>query len=303
MFQNRKNTILTLLLIYSFSSCAADIPLLQLDDESIAQEKLRIISDFTKRDYLAKVSYTALAGGTLWCAYKWGLFDYFRSKNPAELPALPEDTQVTHDQLLPMVVALIQHTKDQSKEIKLLKAQNLEGKSHWFIEGIKYVGLTGFSILAGILVQSKWQKFFNYALAEPTFDWFYTSHSMMSRIDSLRFHIANSIDTTGAISQAALDYHHDAIVPTLDTLQKNLLELIAFSEFYFDRLDSDLVLKYNLDGAPRYLFNTTNDFFTALKDALDNQDRAKALALTDAFRAEVANYNKDCQSFENTVLC
>ena len=154
MFQNRKNTILTLLFIYSFSSCAADIPLLQLDDESIAQEKLRIISDFTKRDYLAKVSYTALAGGTLLCAYKWGLFDYFRSKNPAELPALPEDTQVTHDQLLPMVAALIQHTKDQSKEIKLLKAQNLEGKSHWFIEGIKYVGLTGFSILAGILVQS-----------------------------------------------------------------------------------------------------------------------------------------------------
>jgi hypothetical protein len=173
---------------------------------------------------------------------------------------------------------------------------------HWLIEGVKYVGLTGFSLLAGIIVQSKWQKFFDYALATPTFDWFYSSHSMLNRIDSLRYHIANSIDTTGATPQATLDFHHDAIAPTLDTLQKNIKELIAFSEYYFDQIDAPVVTEYNLQGAPRYLFNTTNEYFAALKEALDVQDRAKAIALTEAFKAELTNYNKDCQSFENVLL-
>lgn len=299
-----RHTVFALLLIYSFSIFSlAEIPLLKLDDAAIAQEKARISSDFTKRDYLAKASYLALAGGTLWFAYKWGLFDYFKGSKPTELPTLPEDpTKVSHDQLLPMVQALIDHSKDQAKEIAKLKAKDAEGKMHWFIEGAKYVGLTGFSILGGIVVQSKWQKFFNYALGEPTFDWFYGSHSMLNRIDSLRFHIANSIDATGTTSQSTLDYHHDAIAPTMDTLYKNLQELIAFSEYYFDKLDPAVVAQYNLDGAPRFLFNTANDYFAAVKTALDYQDRAKALALTDAFRAELTNYNKDCQSFENILL-
>jgi hypothetical protein len=286
-----------------FSPVIADIPLLKLDDTAIAQEKTRIARDFTQRNYVAKASYAMLGAGSLWFAYKWGLFDFILGNKVEDLPVLPEDSvQVTHEKLLPLVTALLQHAKDQSKKIEKLETKNLEGKMHWLIEGAKYVGLTGFSILGGIVVQSKWQNLFNYALAEPTFDWFYGSHSMLNRIDSLRYHIANSIDATGATPQASLDFHHDAIAPTLDTVHKNLKELIAFSEYYFDNLDAAIVAQYNLDGAPRYLFNTTNDFFDAVKKAVDAQDRAKALALTDAFRAELTNYNKDCQSFENTLL-
>lgn len=300
---NKKNTLLCLLVTYSFAVFSADIPLLKLDDAAIAQEKTRISNDFTKRNYLAKASYTMLGAGSLWFAYKWGLFDFILGNKAEDLPSLPEDSvAVTHEKLLPLVTVLLQHAKDQSKKIEKLETKNLDGKMHWLIEGIKYVGLTGFSILGGILVQSKWQSLFNYALAEPTFDWFYGSHSMLNRIDSLRYHIANAVDTTGATPQATLDYHHDAIAPTLDTLHKNLKELIAFSEYYFDSIDAAVVAQYNLDGAPRYLFNTANDFFDAIKDAIDEQDRAKALALTDAFRAELSNYNKDCQSFENMVL-
>jgi hypothetical protein len=312
---NRKNIFLCLLVTYSFGIFSADIPLLKLEDQMIATEKARISADFTKRGYLAKASYAALAAGTLWFAYKWGMFDYFKTNKPAEVSpplevpvAIPVE-QITSGNVLAMVATLQknsvnQATKiiEQSKELELLKQKNLEGKMHWLIEGAKYVGLTGFSILGGIVVQSKWQNLFNYALAEPTFDWFYGSHSMLNRIDSLRYHIANSIDTTGATPQASLDFHHDAIAPTLDTVHKNLKELIAFSEYYFDNLDAAIVAQCNLDGAPRYLFNTANDFFDAVKDAIDAQDRAKALALTDAFRAELTNYNKDCQSFENTVL-
>lgn len=301
--QVKTKCLLVVLLIYTFSIFSADIPLLKLDDAAIAQEKTRISSDFTKRNYLAKASYTMLGVGSLWFAYKWGLFDYFLGKNAEDLPALPEDPmQVTHDKLLPLITVLLQHAKDQSKKIEKLETKNLDGKMHWLIEGIKYVGLTGFSILGGILVQSKWQSLFNYALAEPTFDWFYGSHSMLNRIDSLRYHITNAIDTTGATPQATLDFHHDAIAPTLDTLHKNLKELIAFSEYYFDNIDAAIIAQYNLDGAPRYLFNTANDFFDAVKNAVDSNDRAEALRLTDAFRAELANYNKDCQSFENSAL-
>lgn len=320
MFKNRnvlvkKITLVALLLTYSFSIFAADIPLIKLEDEMIAQERARITSDFTKRDYLAKASYVALAAGTLWFAYKWGMFDYFKTNKPAEVsPPLevPQPVPVEHinfGNVLAMVASLYDHSIKQAKKIieqgkehEIMKQKNLEGKMHWFIEGVKYVGITGFSMLAGIVVQSKWQKLFNYALAEPTFDWFYGCHSMLNRIDSLRYHLANGMDITGATPQATLDFHYDAIAPTLNTLQKNLLELIAFSEYYFDKQDQELVAQYKLDGAPRYLFNTANDFFASLKNAIDTHDRAKSLALTDAFRAELANYNKDCQSFENTVL-
>ncbi|CAN5173266.1 hypothetical protein BH09DEP1_BH09DEP1_4900 [soil metagenome] len=291
---NNKNSLFCLLLVYSFATCAVDsIPLLQMKDEEIAQEKARISSDFIKRGYLAKASYTMLAAGTIWFAYKWGLFDYVLGKQ--EAPAALPKTIADNEKLRPIVKAMLE-------KININEQKNLEGKAHWFIEGVKYVGVAGFSMLAGIVVQSKWQSLFNYALAEPTFDWFYGCHSMLNRIDSLRYHIANAIDTTGAAPSATLEYHSKAIAPTLETLQANLKELIAFSEYYLDKLDQETVAQYNLDGAARFLFNTSNDFFAALHDALDTQDRAKALALTDAFRAELSNYNKDCQSFENMVL-
>lgn len=300
---NKKQMILSLLILYSISASGAGVPLIQIDDMAISQEKARLEKDFATRNHLAKVSYTMLAGGTVWFAYKWGVFNYFSSNKLADLPPLPEEsTPITHDNLLSLMATIIKHTKDQSKKVSMIEAKNLEGKMHWFIEGAKYVGLTGFSLLAGIVVQSKWQKFFDYALASPTFDWFYGSHSMMNRLDSLRYHIAHSIDTTGTTPQAMLDFHHNAIEPTLETVQNNLKELIAFSEYYFDQIDAELVAQFNLDGAPRFLFNTTNDFFAALKLALDANDRAQALALTDAFRAELSNYNKDCQSFENVAF-
>ena len=302
-----KNSLFCLLLVYSFAVTASDsIPLLQIKDAEVAQEKTRISTDFTRRSYLAKASYSILGAGSLWFAYKWGLFDYFTGKKEDPvLASLPKDAltaESNHDQRLALLNVVVDHCKDLAKELKDLKTKQLEGKAHWFIEGAKYVGLTGFSIIGGIVVQSKWQTFFNYALAEPTFDWFYGSHSMLNRIDSLRYHIANSIDNTGATPAAMLEFHQKAIAPTLETLEANLKELIAFSEYYFDKLDQATVAQYNLDGAARYLFNASNDYFAALHDALAAQDRSKALALTDAFRAELSNYNKDCQSFENVVL-
>lgn len=290
---NNKHILLSLLLVYSVSTLCSDITLLQLDDAAIAQEKERISGDFKKRDYLAKASYILLAAGGLWFAYKWGVFDKMLGKQEEILPGIPKDrSSLSYAQLAAIVNELA--NREEKRE-----AKDLEGKTHWVVEGVKYVGLTGFSMIAGIVVQSKWQKFFNYALATPTFDWFYSSHSMLNRIDSLRYHIANAFDATGMVPQASLDFHHDAIAPTLDTLYTNLKELIAFSEYYFDSLDADVVAEYNLEGAPRYLYNASNDFFTQLYAAIQAKDRAKALVATDAFRAELANYNKDCQAFEN----
>ena len=200
-------------------------PFYNLDDAAVTAQKVSIAKDFTRRNYMAKASYTMLAAGSLWFAYKWGLFDSLLGKKESALPTLPVLPEATpvlpanvdalnHDQLLPMVKVLaerakdqhdvnkilVEYAQDQSKKIASLETKHLEGKAHWFIEGVKYVGLTGFSMIAGIVVQSKWQKFYNYALAEPTFDWFYGSHSMLNRIDSLRYHVAGAIDTTGADS-------------------------------------------------------------------------------------------------------
>lgn len=316
------------LAVFIVSPLTADVTLLQLDDAAVTQERDRIAADFKKRDYLTKTSYAILAAGSLWFAYKWGLFDKLLGKQseassitslvvPENPTVLPTDINVlSHDQTLPLVKVLVDHAKyqsdvnkilvdhvqEQAKEIVKLKAKDVAAAEHWFISGAKYVGLTGFSMIAGFVVQSKWQKFINYAFAEPTFDWFYGSHSMLNRIDSLRYHIANAFDATGTVPQTVLDFHYDSIAPTLDVISKNLLELIAFSEYYFDRLDPVIVSQYNLDGASRYLFNSANDYFADLYNALQAKDRAKALALTDAFRAELANYNKDCQAFENAVL-
>lgn len=302
----KKTGLIVILAAQTLTVLGAPYPLYKISEQQVIQEKARVSKDFERRKYFARASYGILIGGSIWFAYKWGMFDFLFGKSEAAQAAnivLPEKVEVfDKETILPILAALIAKDKAKAEEIKLLKDEYDSSKGHWLVNGIKYVGVAGFSMIAGIVVQSKWKTFFDYALAEPTFDWFLDRHTMLAKVDSLRFHVSDALNTDPSVPDYVIERHVKAIAPALEVLYKNLLELISFSEFYIDPIDPELVRKYGMDSAPRFMFNTTNDFFADLDGALTSKDRAKALYIIDTFKLELTNYIKDCRAFENAIF-
>ncbi len=291
-----KKIILVTVLLSHACSLPLTIAPAMLEESSLAQAKKKISTDFARRDKLAKVSYGVLGAGLLWFAYQWGAFDFLLGKNET-LEKVPEK--------LEKAILDAEHKEKLFALLAALHAQyqkNAEGKNHkiihWIIEGVKYVGLTGVTMVAGILVQAKWRKFFDYALADATFDWFFSGHSIVSRVDALKYHVSNGIDVSPLVPQATVDYHAQAIEPIVGVILKNIVELDAFCEYYLEKADQDLVFAQKMDGAPRYLFNLTNDFLAKITAALAADNRIVALAAIDEFKVDLSAFIRDCQAFE-----
>lgn len=304
--QIKKAGLIAVLAAQTITVFGSPFPLHKIAEEQVTQEKAQINKDFERRKYFARASYGILIGGSLWFAYKWGMFDFLWKKegaNQAGNIALPEKIEeFNKETILPILTVLIARDKAKTEELKILKDEHDANKGHWLINGIKYVGVAGFSMIAGIVVQSKWKSFFDYALAEPTFDWFLDRHSMLAKVESLRFHVNNAIDPDPSVPNYVVERHLQAIAPALELLYKNLLELISFSEFYTDKIDAEILKKYGMDSAPRFIFNTANDFFIDLDAAFTADNRAKAILVIDTFKLELTNYIKDCRAFENAIL-
>ncbi len=297
IFSSIKKSVLFMVLISLMGGVFADpYPVYTIQDAQVAHTKERFTKDFERRTQYARASYGILIGGSLWFAYKCGMLNFlFKAEpNPQAAVVLPEKIEVfDKDTVLPILAALIAKDAARTQELKILKDEHDARKSHWLIEGVKYVGVTGFSMIAGIVVQSKWKTFFDYALAEPTFDWFFSSHTIQ---------VNNAVNPAATVPDYVIERHQKAIAPALELLYTNLLELISFSEYYTDRVDADMLTKFGMDSAPRYMLNTVNDFFADLDAAIRADDRAKAVSIIDAFRAELTNYIKDCQAFEAALF-
>ena len=297
--------------LFVVTSCFADIPemqqdLLQVSEIRIAEKKDTIARDFAKRDYLAKATYAVTAGSVLWLGYKWGMFNFLLPDSIAakdEQNSLPEIKDPS--KVLEYLAQLVAHIKEKDaatqKHFTTLDAKN-EPAGHWFINGIKYVGWTGVTIAGSIIIQTQWQHFFEYALATPTFHWFLGRHSIISTIDVLRRNVYKLTDVNQS-SEFNTEHRRGEAKVALESLVRNIEELAAFTDYYMEQLDQDLVYKQKMDSISRYLFNITNEFLQKIQPILENPaGNTTAVACVDDYKNDVSAYIKRCQLFEEEFV-
>lgn len=282
----------------------------QLDESRIEQLKMNYAHNFKMRAHLAKVTYAITAGSMLWLGYKWGAFDWLLSSKaaavaPLAVPVIADPTSASPLQIAEYFKA--RQTYDQAKDAALnaLFAQiekNDEKAGNWFINGAKYVGWTGVSIIGGLLVQSKWHSLFSYVLAEPSFKWFLMNHSIVSTIEGFKRSV-QALTSPNLPSEFSQEYHTMAIDPALESIVRNIEQYIAFTDFYLDQLDEEMIHKQAMDSVPRYLFNLTNDFLAKIHVVIINPaGQVTAPAIVDEYKADVVTCINRCKVFEKEFV-
>ena len=282
-----------------------------LDESRIQHLKMSYARNFQIRAHLAKVTYAITAGSMLWLGYKWGAFDWILTSKaePVELPkaVLPALPDTSNPGLVQQYLK-DQHTYLAAREStyapfdEFLKAKNEEKAGNWLINGAKYVGWTGISIIGGLLVQSKWHSIFNYVLAEPSFRWFLSNHSIVSTIEGFKRSV-QALTSPHLPMEFSQEYHAMAIDPALESIVKNVEQYIAFTDFYLDQLDEDVIHAQAMDSVPRYLFNLTNDFLGKMHGVILNPAaHTGAPAIIDEYKVDMVTCINRCKLFEKEFV-
>lgn len=267
---------------------------LELQTTRIEQLRDKFAQNFALRDRLKYLSYAAQGSFFILGLYQLGFFNGLISNKD-----------------LPQLTGKCQDAKDMAKRLALLEKsvthlQTLSGNKsnsghfEWILNGAKT--MSQWFVLG--LVGMKVSHLKNYVEATPRFSWFFSTHSITDRIDVLKRGILKSMEDTHTANAFNIQYNAKTIAPDLQTLAHNLEELISFTEYYFDQLDQELLIKHGMDMQPRYLFNISNDFFKAISTVLKEQphDSIKALLLVDDFRTDIITAIKRCQFFERDFL-
>lgn len=277
----------------------------QLNEARIAELKKNFASNFIMRDRLSKITYAATAASLAWLAYQWGIFDVFlSSKKSTTVAELPEIVSPEHtfEYLIKLIAYLKSHEASLKQRIEALEAKNDIAQGNIIVRGIKYVGWTGISIIGSIVVHYKWQRFFDYVLATPSFSWFFSHHSILQTIDGLKRNI-KVISEHALPAEYSIAYHSQATIPAIESLVRNLEELVAFTEFYLETIDQEIVYNQKMDSVARYLFNASNDFFKNINPVLQNPlANPNGAALADEFKAEVSTWINRCTLFEREFI-
>ena len=165
-----------------------------LDIDRIAELQKMYEHNFAIRDRLAKATYIATAGSLVWLGYKWGLFD---SLLPGKVTSTAS-TAIAVPKVKDQDISKIWHYLDafsgylelksasDTAHFEALDAKKEVQNGHWFINGIKNIGWSGVTIAGTLIMNSKWYSFYGYVLAEPSFKWFLSNHSIISTIDRLK---------------------------------------------------------------------------------------------------------------------
>lgn len=277
----------------------------RLDEGRIQILKEKFTSNFVMRNRLSHLTYAVTAGSLAWFAYKWGLFDYFMpGKKKADVIEIPEvtDPSKTFEYLVKLVAYLKTNEAALKERIEALETKADIPQGNIIVRGIKYVGWSGLTIIGSIIVQYKWQKFFDYILATPSFSWFFSHHSILHTIEGLKRSI-KVLSETNIPVEYSVAYHSQATIPACESLVRNLEELIAFTEFYLETIDPDIVYGQKMDSTARYLFNASNDFFKKLQPILQNPSTSQApIAVIDDFKSDLSAWINRCTLFEREFV-
>ncbi len=270
---------------------ADDTGLLQLDEQRIALLVQKYEKNFKVRDYFKHSALVVNAACVGIILHHLGAFDFLLRLKKSDLT--PTDYKDISYELAKLKVRV-----DQQQALMGIPLK--QGYLEWIWGGVK--NLSQWVVLTAVL--AKLAQIKNYVEVAPSFVWFFTHHEITARVDLLKRNVKAISDFNIPVDYS-FAYHSRAIEPTLHTIAKNLEEFIAFMDFYFDRLDKDLIEKQKLDTLSRYLFNVSNDFFkkihAALKD-IQNQQTSPAPMIIDEFISELKTVTKRCQFFEKDFV-
>ena len=277
-----------------------------LDIDRIAELQKMYEHNFAIRDRLAKATYIATAGSLVWLGYKWGLFD---SLLPGKVTSTAS-TAIAVPKVKDQDISKIWHYLDafsgylelksasDTAHFEALDAKKEVQNGHWFINGIKNIGWSGVTIAGTLIMNSKWYSFYGYVLAEPSFKWFLSNHSIISTIDRLKRSV-QALSSPNMPVEFSQEYHTKALIPAIESIIRNTEQFIAFIDFYLPILEEDVVKKEAMDGIARYLFNITNDFLNKINPVLkDPTNQSALLPIIDEYRADVATFINRCKVFE-----
>jgi hypothetical protein len=262
---------------------------LQLSQERIDQLRTHYERNFNIRHYLSYGSAaltTVLIGVGL---YQMGLLNFLL---PDIIPATPKiDPKDFASELARL--------KDEITQLKAANvilppssrlasiASSIKGFGSWIVFG---------------MITAKALQIKNYVEVKPRISWFLSTHSLTDRINILRKSV-QAITDFNIPAHHSLAYHARAIMPAQQGIIHTLEEFIAFIDYYFDMIEPDVLASQGLDLLPRFLLNTSNDFFNNLNAVLkDGKQNTSAVALIDAFKSELVAMVTKCTLFEKDFI-
>ncbi len=290
---------------HSFDLTHNDDEPYKLEQDRITQLTKMYEHNFSVRDKLAKATYIITAGSLIWLGYKWGLFDWMLPKaavsSAAASGTLAEitDPSKMFEYLKKFYAA---YRALEEKVMAADKAKSEAQSGYWLVEGIKSVGWSGVTIATSLIVQSKWSSFFGYALVEPSFKWFISTHSIISTIDRVKRSV-QALSNPNMSAEFSSEYHKKALVPAIESIVRNTEQFIGFMDYYLPLLDEEVVKKEAIDDVPRYIFNITNDFLQKINPVLkDASNQAALIPVIDEYRADIATVVNRCKIFEDEFI-
>lgn len=260
---------------------------IQLSESRIELLQQKFKRNFAIRHTLSYGSfalYMTLSGIGL---YQIGLLNFVF---PAKIPSLEGFKDIGSE------VAHLQQRVEQLEAAFALQPKAT--RVGWVWGGVKYFG----SLVISAVAIAKIMQLKSYIEASPSFIWFFSKHSILDRIEILRRNV-KAITDFNMPANYSLDYNTRAITPSLIKIAQNLEEFIAFTDYYFESIDQELLIKHGMDGQARYVFNISNDFFIKMHAALQNGHPATdTVAVIDDFKNDVSTCIKRCQFFGKDVL-
>lgn len=231
---------------------------------------------------------SALAAGVFAIGlYQFGVFNLLMPAPKIE-PANPEN-----------IASRLKFLEETVK--RLVEKENIQqrvSRFDWLLNSAK--SLTSFFTLA--VASTKMMQIKNYIEAKPTIAYFLSRYNLLERVEVLRKTVASAVQPLDDEIHS-LDYHRRAILPMLQSIAIHLEKFVAYTDYYFESQDKELVQKQKMEDQSRRLYNLSNSFLRKMHEKLSmTRLPADILATVEEFKSDLALSIKRCTFFEKEFV-
>lgn len=264
-----------------------EMGLIQLDEHRIHELRERIKYNFMRRNQLSYGSSALAAGVFAIGLYQFGVFNLLMPAPKIE-PANPEN-----------IASRLKFLEETVK--RLVEKENIQqrvSRFDWLLNSAK--SLTSFFTLA--VASTKMMQIKNYIEAKPTIAYFLSRYNLLERVEVLRKTVASAVQPLDDEIHS-LDYHRRAILPMLQSIAIHLEKFVAYTDYYFESQDKELVQKQKMEDQSRRLYNLSNSFLKKMHEKLSMTSLpADILATVEEFKSDLALSIKRCTFFEKEFV-
>ncbi len=264
-----------------------EMGLIQLDEHRIHELRERIKYNFMRRNQLSYGSSALAAGVFAIGLYQFGVFNLLMPAPKIE-PANPEN-----------IASRLKFLEETVK--RLVEKENIQqrvSRFDWLLNSAK--SLTSFFTLA--VASTKMMQIKNYIEAKPTIAYFLSRYNLLERVEVLRKTVASAVQPLDDEIHS-LDYHRRAILPMLQSIAIHLEKFVAYTDYYFESQDKELVQKQKMEDQSRRLYNLSNSFLRKMHEKLSmTRLPADILATVEEFKSDLALSIKRCTFFEKEFV-